>query len=82
MFTKTIGNMRLTNGIGDKLFPNINHRSSYRGEMSFLTTARALLGRRVAEGEEVILDYSECGFEKETIENSKVKSVYKNFIDK
>lgn len=81
MFTKTIGNMRLTNGIGDKLFPNINHRSSYRGEMSFLTTARALLGRRVPEGEEVILDYSECGLEKETIENSKTESVINTLVD-
>lgn len=75
MFTKNIVDMRLASGIGDKLFPNINHYSSYRGEKSFLITTRALLGRRIPEGDEVILDYSENNFSKSTLEQHDAKTI-------
>lgn len=81
MFTKMIADTRLTNEISNKLFPNINSENSYRGDKSFLATARAVLGKRVSEDEAVILDYSECSYTRTPVESVDIQSVMDGIFD-
>ena len=66
MFTKSITSLTLTGKNANDLFQNING-DSYKFDVTFLATLRALLYKRIPDGESITLEHSKSDYSAEDI---------------